>query len=346
MPSSRIASISRAMSARASRYSGMPSTIIPPRRSLGLVDGDRVTGEPQVVRGREPGGPAADHADRRAVGGRDRRRAPRATPRSRAKLSTPKRSVTNRLSARIAIGASTVPRRHAVSHGAAHTRPQIDANGLGARAIRYASAIATLGDRGHVRARRRCAPGTRRGTARSPRASARRGSGLGHGAGIRSHDGPGAGAGPTRAPTKIATKPIVATADATVAGEPGQVHEHPVRAEHEEHRADDQDRDGRQCGPTPADRRRRLLLLDRMLDLRLRSRSRDRERRAHPELVVLGDVADEHVLARLELERHRLRLALADVADLADRLRLADPVLRHRDLVVRAPWSSARPSRG
>src|SRR4029453_6555022 len=56
-----------------------------------------------------------------------------------AKLSTPKRSVTNRLRARIAIGASTVPRRHAGSQGAAHTRPQIDANGFGARAMRYAS---------------------------------------------------------------------------------------------------------------------------------------------------------------------------------------------------------------
>jgi hypothetical protein len=56
-----------------------------------------------------------------------------------AKLSTPKRSVTNRFRARIATGASTVPRRHADSHGAAHTRPQIDANGFVARAMRYAS---------------------------------------------------------------------------------------------------------------------------------------------------------------------------------------------------------------
>jgi hypothetical protein len=43
------------------------------------------------------------------------------------------------LSARIDTAASTVPRRHALSQGAAHTRPQIDANGFGARAIRYAS---------------------------------------------------------------------------------------------------------------------------------------------------------------------------------------------------------------
>jgi hypothetical protein len=53
-----------------------------------------------------------------------------------AKLSTPKRSVTKRFSARMDTGASTVPRRHAVSHGAAHTRPQIDANGFGPRAMR------------------------------------------------------------------------------------------------------------------------------------------------------------------------------------------------------------------
>ena len=53
-----------------------------------------------------------------------------------AKLSTPNRSVTKRFSARIATGSSILPRRHAVSHGAAHTRPQMDANGLGPLAIR------------------------------------------------------------------------------------------------------------------------------------------------------------------------------------------------------------------
>src|SRR6516165_4550564 len=55
------------------------------------------------------------------------------------KLSTPNCSVTKRFRARIATGASTVPRRHADSHGAAQTRPQMEANGLGARAMRYAS---------------------------------------------------------------------------------------------------------------------------------------------------------------------------------------------------------------
>lgn len=55
--------------------------------------------------------------------------------------STPYCSATKRLSARIAIGPSTAPRRHATSHGAAHTRPQTEANGFGARATRYASSF-------------------------------------------------------------------------------------------------------------------------------------------------------------------------------------------------------------
>src|ERR1039458_9300342 len=42
-------------------------------------------------------------------------------------------------SARIAMGASIEPRRQASLHGAAHTRPHTDANGLGARATRNAS---------------------------------------------------------------------------------------------------------------------------------------------------------------------------------------------------------------
>ena len=53
--------------------------------------------------------------------------------------STPYCSVTKRFRARIEIGASIAPRRHASSHGAAHTRPQTDANGFGARATRKAS---------------------------------------------------------------------------------------------------------------------------------------------------------------------------------------------------------------
>jgi hypothetical protein len=49
-------------------------------------------------------------------------------------LSTPKRSVTKRLSARMEIGASSSPRRHTASQGAAQIRPQIEASGLGRRA--------------------------------------------------------------------------------------------------------------------------------------------------------------------------------------------------------------------
>jgi len=55
--------------------------------------------------------------------------------------STPYASVTNRLSARIEIGASITPRRQASSQGAAQTRPQTDANGLGERATRKASSF-------------------------------------------------------------------------------------------------------------------------------------------------------------------------------------------------------------
>ena len=105
----------------------------------GLVDGHRMAGQAQLVGRREAGGSAADHADGRQRRRGHRGRAPRARRVFAAKLSTPKRSVTKRLSARIATGASTVPRRHADSQGAAHTRPQIEANGLGARAMRYAS---------------------------------------------------------------------------------------------------------------------------------------------------------------------------------------------------------------
>ncbi len=54
-------------------------------------------------------------------------------------LSAPNFSVRNRLSGRIATGSSIFPRRHASSHGAAHTRPHTDANGFGPRATRKAS---------------------------------------------------------------------------------------------------------------------------------------------------------------------------------------------------------------
>ncbi len=53
--------------------------------------------------------------------------------------SGPYCSVTKRLSARMAMGLSISPRRHASSQGAAHTRPQTEANGFGSLAVRYAS---------------------------------------------------------------------------------------------------------------------------------------------------------------------------------------------------------------
>ena len=49
-------------------------------------------------------------------------------------LSTPNLSVTKRFRARIAIGASSSPRRQTVSQGAAQIRPQIEASGFGRRA--------------------------------------------------------------------------------------------------------------------------------------------------------------------------------------------------------------------
>jgi hypothetical protein len=41
----------------------------------------------------------------------------------------------NRFNARMEIAASSAPRRHLASHGAAQTRPQIEANGFGVRAM-------------------------------------------------------------------------------------------------------------------------------------------------------------------------------------------------------------------
>src|SRR5215467_8254155 len=53
--------------------------------------------------------------------------------------SGPYCSARKRFSARIEIGLSISPRRHAVSQGCAHTRPHMLAKGLGSRASRYAS---------------------------------------------------------------------------------------------------------------------------------------------------------------------------------------------------------------
>ena len=84
-----------------------------------------------------PAGPPptiAMRCTRSTAGGAATRRQAGLSPRS-----GPNCSVTNRFSARIAIGRSIAPRRHASSHGAAHTRPHTDANGFGILAVRYAS---------------------------------------------------------------------------------------------------------------------------------------------------------------------------------------------------------------
>src|ERR1019366_3495728 len=49
------------------------------------------------------------------------------------------RSVAYRFSAQMAMGSSILPRRQLSSHGCAQIRPNTYANGLGARARRYAS---------------------------------------------------------------------------------------------------------------------------------------------------------------------------------------------------------------
>ena len=55
--------------------------------------------------------------------------------RSKSSDSTPNFSQTNRFSARIEIGASSAPRRHLASQGAAQTRPQMEAKGFWVRAM-------------------------------------------------------------------------------------------------------------------------------------------------------------------------------------------------------------------
>ena len=111
---------------------------MPPDDRCGLEQRDAVPEQREIVRA----------ADARRAGAHDRhpRRARRpsraASPSGRSGgaarpsgFSTPCRSVTVRLSARIEMGWSMVPRRHFVSHGCAQMRPQIEASGLGARAM-------------------------------------------------------------------------------------------------------------------------------------------------------------------------------------------------------------------
>ena len=115
----------------------------------GLVDGHRMAGQAQLVGRGQPGRAATDDPDRRP--GRSGT-GPCASCHTAAasKLSTPNCSVTYRFRARMATGASTVPRRQAGSHGAAQTRPQIEANGFGAAGDEVGVAGTSLGDGGDV----------------------------------------------------------------------------------------------------------------------------------------------------------------------------------------------------
>ena len=137
-PRLKIALISRRISSRGSRYSGMPSVSIPPATDCASKT---VTSYPNKARSwahDRPAGPAPITATLIPFLFNDLPKTSFNFSRS-TMLSTPNRSVANRLSARIAIGSSIVPRRQEVSHGAAQTRPQIDANGFGLRATWYAS---------------------------------------------------------------------------------------------------------------------------------------------------------------------------------------------------------------
>ncbi len=117
-----------------------------------LVHRDGMPRETQVVRSREPGGPSADHADRRAVGGRDRavglvphrvrREALDAEALGHEALQRPDRD--RRVDR--AAPAGRLARRRA--HASAHRGERVGRPGDQVRV-----AVATLGDRGDVRAR-------------------------------------------------------------------------------------------------------------------------------------------------------------------------------------------------
>ncbi len=161
----------------------MPKRIMPPGSSEASKTRDGVAEQREVVCGGEAGGTRADDRDlsraplppagarrRRAGGPADARRS--GCPRRPASVagrpacpgrtdSTPYFSVTKRFRARIAIGASMAPRRQASSQGAAQTRPQTEANGIGRARDQEGLLVAALGDQLDV------AAGVRRdGTAR------------------------------------------------------------------------------------------------------------------------------------------------------------------------------------
>ena len=140
---------------------------------LRLVDRDRMAGEAKVARGGEAGGPAADHADART--GRGRHLAVRRVPHrvrgealdAEALGDEPLQRPDRDRRVDRASPARALARRRA--HASAHRRERVRRARDEVRVLE-----AAFGDRGHVRARVGVAPGTRRGTARSPRASPRR----------------------------------------------------------------------------------------------------------------------------------------------------------------------------
>ena len=111
---------------------------MPPDDGRRVEERDAVAEEREIVRAADPGRAGAD--DRHAGAGRPRPRDAgpadeAATGGAPSVFSTPCRSVSVRLSARIEIGWSMMPRRHFVSQGCAQMRPQMEARGFGARAI-------------------------------------------------------------------------------------------------------------------------------------------------------------------------------------------------------------------
>ena len=128
-PSSRIASISRGDEPAGQPVLRDALDHHPAEAIVGLVDGDRVAGEAQIVGGGEACGATSDDADRRA---RRRGNWPCASCHTAAPAKLDAVALADEALERADRDRRvTVPRRHAVSHGAAHTLPQIDAKGWG-----------------------------------------------------------------------------------------------------------------------------------------------------------------------------------------------------------------------
>ena len=130
-PVSRISRICASTTLRGRRYSGMPRLQHAAGHRSRFEDGHRVAQQRQIVRRRKPHRPAAD--DGHAVAAvsstgsrRDFQRMPRLRPVAFGRENASARE--SRWAGR------SRPRRQAVSHGCAHTRPQTLAIGLGSRA--------------------------------------------------------------------------------------------------------------------------------------------------------------------------------------------------------------------